>query len=263
VLFRGAQSRRPIGWQPLFTVLTLAILGAAIYYFARGYSSQAGISSLSDFVLYRDAAGRWLAVGQFYLPHQLEGAYAVSIGDVLYPPPILVLLVPIAILPLPLAALTWWAVPAGLIAASLWRLRPAAWSWPLLALTLWWPSTLDRIATGNPLIWIVAALYVTAVIPGPSVLVLLKPTLAPFAFFRANSRRWGIAAGALVVVSLLFGPLWFDYARVIANARSFAGPGYSIEEFPALTGALVAFVARQRGDRGIVDPPDEVKVDGA
>ena len=246
--FGDADGALRFGWRPLFAVLTLAILIATAYYFARGYSADAGISALSDFVLYREAAWRWLTDGSFYLARQLDSPYTVTIGDVLYPPPFLVLLVPIALLPLPLAALTWWGIPAAIIAVCLVRLRPAPWSWPLLALTLWWPSTLDRIAAGNPLIWLTAILYLTALVPGPSALILLKPTLAPFAFFRANNRQWGIVAGTLLLISLFFVPLWFDYARVLANARSFAGLGYSLEEFPALAGALVAFAARGRPD---------------
>jgi hypothetical protein len=239
--------RRARGWRPILIALTIAILIAGLVYLIRGYGGEGdGIKRFADFVLYRDAGARWLGGGPFYLPHQLAGPYVIEIGDVLYPPPTLVLFALLGILPIGLAAVVWWGVPAAVIACCLWRLRPAAWSWPLLALTLWWTPTIDRIAVGNPLMWLAAAMYAATVFPGAAVLVALKPTLAPFALFRANHRSWWISAGLLAAVSLLFLPLWFDYLKILENARSFAGAGYSFEESPALLGAIVAFLARTR-----------------
>jgi hypothetical protein len=237
----------PQGWRALWVVLTVAILIAALAYLIRGYGGEAdGIKRFADFVLYRDAGARWIGGGPFYLPHQLAGPYVIAIGDVLYPPPTLFVFALVGILPIGLAAVVWWGVPAVVVAFCLWRLRPAVWSWPLLALTLWWTPTIDRIAVGNPLMWLVAAMYAATVFPGAAVLVALKPTLAPFALFRANHRSWWISAGVLAAISLLFLPLWFDYLKVLENARSFAGAGYSFEESPALVGAIVAYLARER-----------------
>jgi hypothetical protein len=236
----------PRGLGPLLGVLTGAILVAAAIYFVRGYSNNPGITPMADFVLYRDAGARWLAGDGFYLSRQLAGPYTVTIGDVLYPPPTVLVFALLAVLPLVLSAVVWWSVPVAAVLLSLRWLRPAAWSWPVLALTLWWPPTLDRIATGNPVLWITGAAYLAAVVPGPSIFVILKPTLAPFMFFRANHLNWLIAGIILIAISLPFGNLWVQYFQVIFNAKSFAGPAYSLEEFPMLAGALVAFAASER-----------------
>ena len=65
-----------------------------------------------DFVLYRDAAARWLAGGPYFEPYQLTGPYPITAGDVLYPPVALWLFVPFTILP----AVPWWVVPIGVTA---------------------------------------------------------------------------------------------------------------------------------------------------
>ena len=56
-----------------------------------------------------------------------------------------------------------------------------------------------------------------------SVLVFLKPTLAPFAFFGANRRSWWVALGALGLVSLLFLPMWLDYLAASGTPTAAAG----------------------------------------
>ena len=76
-----------------------------------------------DYVLYRDAAARWLAGGPFFEPYQLAGPYAISAGDILYPPVGLWLFVPFAVLPAPVAAVMWWAIPIGITAGAILRLR--------------------------------------------------------------------------------------------------------------------------------------------
>ena len=52
-----------------------------------------------DYLLYRDAAARWLAGGPFFEPYQLAGPYPISAGDILYPPVALWLFVPFTVLP--------------------------------------------------------------------------------------------------------------------------------------------------------------------
>src|SRR3954452_11912730 len=47
-----------------------------------------------DADIYFDATDTWLADGTWYLPRQLNGPYEIEIGDVLYPPVLLWILVP-------------------------------------------------------------------------------------------------------------------------------------------------------------------------
>ena len=54
-----------------------------------------------DRVLYMDAARSWLNGTGFYHPYQLAGPYEVRSGDILYPPPMLLVFAPLAAIPEP------------------------------------------------------------------------------------------------------------------------------------------------------------------
>jgi hypothetical protein len=196
-----------------------------------------------DFVLYRDVAARWLAGGAFFEPYQLAGPYDIRAGDVLYPPVGLLLFVPFAVIPAAVAWVLWWAIPVAGTAWAVWRHRPRPAVWPLLALCVAWPTTLLKTWTGNPVIWCVAALALGTVWYWPSVFVLLKPSLAPFALFGANRRSWWLALAGLVLVSLPFGSLWVDWLASVVNSRG-GGVLYSALEVPMLLLPLVAWLGR-------------------
>ena len=200
-----------------------------------------------DFTLYRDVAARWLAGGSYFEPSQLAGPYEIRAGDVLYPPVGLWLFVPFAVLPLIVAGSLWWAVPIGATGWAIWRLRPRPEVWPLLALCLAWPTTLLKTWTGNPVIWCVAALALGTLYRWPSVFVLLKTSLFPFALVGANRRSWWVALGALVLLSLPFGALWGDWVASVINSRG-GGVLYSTLEIPMLLLPLVAWLGRTARD---------------
>jgi hypothetical protein len=210
-------------------VLDVAANGATI----RG---QIGV----DYQLYVGAGASWLHGGPFFQPYQLSGPYQISAGDILYPPVALLLFVPFTFLP----AILWWLIPALALTWCLYRLRPARWAWPLLAACAAWPTTPLKILTGNPVIWAVAALSVGVVWAWPSVLVLIKPSLFPFALFGARTRGWWLAFGFFVAVSLPFGSLWVDWIRSILNSHG-GGFAYSILEIPMLAFPLVAWLGRR------------------
>jgi len=194
-----------------------------------------------DFVLYRDAAARWLAGGPYFEPYQLTGPYPITAGDVLYPPVALWLFVPFTILP----AVLWWVVPIGVTAWAVGRLRPTPAWWPAIAFCLAWPTTLLKLWTGNPVIWSVTALSLGVVFWWPSVFVLLKPSLFPFALFGANRRRWWIALAVFVAMCLPFGAMWADWVTSLANSTG-GGVLYSTLEIPMLLLPLVAWLGRTR-----------------
>ena len=198
-----------------------------------------------DFVLYRDVAARWLAGGPYFEPYQLAGPYEIRAGDVLYPPVGLILFAPFAVLPAAIAWSTWWAIPLGVVAWAVWRLRPRVEVWPLLALCVAWPTTLLKTWTGNPVIWCVAAMALGTLWYWPSVFVLLKPSLAPFALFGANRRSWWVALAGFAVLCLPFGPLWADWVASVVNSRG-GGVLYSALEIPMLMIPLVAWLGRTR-----------------
>jgi hypothetical protein len=191
-----------------------------------------------DWETYRTAAERWLGGGSFYLERQLAGPYLIQDGDVLYPPPILVLLVPFTLVP----DVAWWLVPLGLTAAIVVRHRPAPLGWLLIALCLLFPITGVKLLHGNPGMLFMAAVAGATILAWPAALVLLKPTLLPFALLGITTRRWWIAFAALVGVSLLFLPMWPDFVVAIRDGHSELGILYSLNEFPMIVIPVIAWV---------------------
>ncbi len=194
-----------------------------------------------DYHLYIDTASRWLSDGTYFQPYQLAGPYQISAGDILYPPVALLLFVSFTFLP----AVLWWLLPAAALSWSLRRLRPAPAIWPMLAACATWPTTPLKILTGNPVIWVVGALGIGVLYAWPSVLVLIKPSLFPFALFGARSRRWWLALAVFVAIGLPFGSLWLDWVHSILNSRG-GGIGYSILEIPMVAFPVLAWVGRKR-----------------
>jgi hypothetical protein len=193
-----------------------------------------------DYDIYIDAARRWLAGGTFYDPAQLAGPYDITVGVVLYPPSVMPLLVAFTALP----AVLWWAIPIGLTTYAVWRLRPAPVAWPFIALCLAMRATEARLLSGNPVIWAVAALAMGTLYAWPSVLVVIKPSLGPFALFGIRHRSWWVALAALAIMSVPFLKLWLDWVKVVLNSNG--GLDYSLLEVPMMLIPLIAWVARDR-----------------
>lgn len=206
--------------------------------------SQVGV----DYRLYIDTATRWLHGGPYFHSYQVAGPYEISAGDVLYPPVALLLFVPFTFLP----AILWWLIPLGAVGWGLYRLRPTriAWLWVVACAT--WPTTPLKVLTGNPVIWAVAAMSLGVVCGWPSVIVLIKPSLFPFALFRARSRKWWLCLGVFILLSVPFGALWLDWVHSVLNSEG-GGVTYSALEIPMLAIPLVAWLGRTSGsDRGAV-----------
>lgn len=221
-------------------VVALACVAAWVWQYAGSPDGVAALVGL-DYRNYADATRTWLAGGGWYLPHQLAGPYAISPGDVLYPPIWLLLFVPAALLP----AFLWWAAPIAITIAVIIRLRPAPLAWATMAAFLAWPPTAVHLLTGNPGIWLVASLALATLYRWPAAFLLTKITVGPLALFGARDRRWWLTAGALVLLSVPFLPMWPDYVRVLLNAQSATGPLYSAQDLPMLLIPLVAWSLRQ------------------
>jgi hypothetical protein len=194
-----------------------------------------------DADIYFSAAQSWLADGTWYLPRQLAGPYGIEYGDVLYPPILLYLLVPFQWLPLPL----WWVIPVAAIAWALWRIHPPRGSWPLMALCLAWPLSVEQLIKGNPVLWIMAVEAVAIAIGLPTTLVLLKPSLFPFAVIGIRRRAWWGQGAILVVLSLPLLQLTLLYPQVILDSRG-GGLLYSVRDIPLLCLPVIAGLAAGR-----------------
>lgn len=193
-----------------------------------------------DYRLYVNAATSWIHGGPFYQRYQLAGPYPISAGDILYPPVALVLLVPFTFLP----AAVWWALPA-LAVACLYQLRPTRVAVLWIAACAAWPTTPLKILTGNPVIWAVAAMALGVLYAWPSVFVLIKPSLFPFALFGVRQPRWWVGLAVFVAISLPFGSLWIDWIHSVLNSEG-GGIAYSMLEVPMLALPLLAWAGRTR-----------------
>lgn len=195
-----------------------------------------------DFNSVRDSAVRWFTGGGYFWPHQLAGPYVVGRDEALYPPVAIWLFLPFAVLP----AILWWLIPGAIVAWCLYRLRPARWTWPIFAVIAAVPPSWQMIILGNPSMWIVAAGFAGAVYGWPSVFVLLKPSLAPFALFGVRQRFWWLALGLIVLASLPFGLLWVDWVKATIIYPTDGGILYSLGYVPVMCAPTVAWLGSSR-----------------
>jgi hypothetical protein len=223
VAWRRVVAGTALGLIALEAIVVLVLL-------VTSYDVQAGL----DYGIYHDAAARWLAGGGFYLSAQTHGSYRLLVGDVLYPPVILWLLVPFVYLP----AFLWWAVPLALTAWAIWHMRPAWWFWPVLLAVCLWPPTIGVTLFGNPALWAVAAVALGCVYGWPSVFAVLKPSMFPFAFIGIRRRSWWVALCVLMVLCLPFWGMWVDWFHVMTRARG--DLLYSLNQAPLLAVPIAA-----------------------
>jgi hypothetical protein len=196
----------------------------------------------TDLDYYRAIGQRWLDTGSFYLPRQLAGPYVVQADvDVLYPPVALLLFVPFTILPWP----AWWLIPVGTLAWVTMRWRPAPWTWPILAFFVAWPPQVANLLYGNSNFWAIAAVAGGLAFGWPGVLVILKPSLAPFALAGIRRRSWWVAALVLGLLSLAMLPLWVDFMAAMRNSD--VSPTYSLGNLPPMLIPVVAWLGRRPG----------------
>lgn len=234
----SASLRPPV--RAALLLVTAVILAFPIVDLARAalkpnFNGYGGI----DYTLYMEATQRWLAGGPFYEPYQLAGPYPIQMGDVLYPPNGLLLFVPFTVLP----ALLWWAIPLGITAWSVWRMRPSLIAAPFIALCLFWPPFVARMVAGNPVMWVMAAVALGCLYKWPSVGVLLKPSLFPFALIGARDRRWWVALAVWVALAIPFGYLWVEWVIAVTNSTG-GGLLYSFQDIPILLLPIIAWRMR-------------------
>lgn len=194
-----------------------------------------------DFRFYRSVAERWLSRGDIYAEHQLNGPYEVVVNSsVLYPPVAVLWFLPFVWLP----AIAWWVIPLGTLALQFWILRPAPWTWPVLALIVLWPRTIGGILFGNTDMWIAAFVAGGTIAGWPAALVLLKPSLAPFALVAIRDRRLWVALALLGITAIPFGPRWLEYAQAVRDAHALP-ISYSLLNVPLLLAPMVVWLGRR------------------
>ncbi len=195
----------------------------------------------ADLEFFRDISRHWQETGEFYVQRQLTGPYVVeTLVDVLYPPVALYWFVPFLWLP----PLLWWAIPITVFGLCIARMRPAAWAWPLIMIGVAWPQTVSQLLYGNTNMWVAAFVAAGLVFGWPSVLVLVKPSLAPFALIGIRRGRWWLALGVLALVSVPLGSLWIDYVTAMRNSSLDAS--HALVTLPVMLSPVWAWLARTR-----------------
>ena len=194
-----------------------------------------------DRQIYADAARRWLDGGSFYLPRQLGGPYDVQVGDVLYPPTAVYFFVVLSFAPI-----LWYVIPIALLLLIVRDWRPSMWAWPLMVAALAYPESLALLRSGNPSLWLVAAVAAGLRLGWPAAFVLLKPSVFPFALVGIRSRGWWLAVGLLGLLTLPLLSMIPDWLRAISDSRGYGGLAYSFHDVPLLTLPLWAWLARRR-----------------
>ena len=240
---RGSAQRDAKVARGLFAVVAILILLSVLPSLLAAGPSLGGYFDV-DRALYMGATERWLSGGSFYQPYQLAGPYPITPGDILYPPVALWLFVPFTFLP----AILWWLVPLSVTGWAVWRLRPSFIAWPFLAICIAWPPTVVKLATGNPVMWVMAAVALGVVVVGPAVFALIKPSLFPFALWGVRHRRWWLYLAVFVALSVPFGAMWAQWLSTVVNAQG-GGLFYSVQEVPMVAIGVVAWVARSRSSR--------------
>lgn len=226
---------RPVALGLAVVLLALAAVEAVQQALSAWGAAYAGTDLTQG---YLPGAQRWLSTGSPYTAEQLAGPWVLEAHSFIHPPAALPLFAAFLVLPIVL----WWAVPIGVTALAVARMRPAPWSWPLMAACLVWPRSPGSLISGNSDMWAMAAVGAGAVWGWPIVLLAVKPTFAPLALVAVRN-RWAWVAGAIVAVPmLLMLPLWLDWLRVIANAS--LPLTYSVLNLPLVLLPAVAWAAR-------------------
>ncbi len=233
----GARWRRP-----LLIGLTIVILGLTVCFWVYGFFGPPGWRIANDdLTIYTDATRRLFGGGQWYLDRQIHGPYEISHGDVLYPP-VTALFFGLWLL---LPGWSFSAIAVGVTTWAVWRMRPALWTWPLLALCLAWPMLGLKVLRLNPSVWIMVASALGVRFGWPGALILLKPSFLPFAAIGIRHRGWWLAAGLLAVASLPFLADTLAYPRIVLDARG-GGLAYSLPDLPFVLLPLIAWAGRRR-----------------
>lgn len=223
--------------------IDLALLGQAL---AVAYSMDWG----GDFIVLRNAALRWDAGGGFYLPWQFAPYSERIPGNILYPPAALALFLPFTVLP----AFLWWLGPLAIVGATVWHWRPNRWAWAGIGIcAVSWPMVI-AVHQGNPVMWIAAFVALGTRWPAYAALVLLKPSLFPFALIGIRHRSWWLVTIILGAMSLALLPMVWDWLTVLGNLHDGrTGPLYSLTEVPIVAIPILAWLGRPRLLRDPVD----------
>lgn len=240
---RQSRTGEPINWRRVALLVSSGLIIVFVVVEIRvGLESNGWGNALGlDYGIYMEAVHRWLSGGGFYLDRQLHGPYEIAIGDVLYPPTAIWFLLPFAFLPWPI----WWIGSLGLLIWLVWTWRPAFWSLPLLVACIAFPPSVLDVMAGNPGLWIAGFVGLGLRFGWPGALVLLKPSVFPFALAGISTRGWWLTVASLAVLTLPLLPMAPDWIHTVLDGRGFGGWLYSVKDVGLLLLPVIAWKARR------------------
>jgi hypothetical protein len=199
-----------------------------------------------DLALYQHEVQNWLAGSLMYPAFEVQGPFRIVDGVILYPPITIALFVLTLWLPLPL----WWLIPITIVGIVIHRLHPRR-RWLLaIACCLSYPVSVGLVVSGNPDLWLAAALAVAVYWHPAAVFVLLKPSVFPLALIGWRRREWWAVVGVFAIVSLFLLPQMLDWLSVVRNGQGGLRSGllYSYQDIPLLIVPLLAWAGSSRAD---------------
>jgi hypothetical protein len=220
-------------------ILVLVAIELAYGWTAMGWQRAIG----GDLNYYASLATRMFSGHGWFAERQLHGPWVINFTDeVLYPPVVVWLFAPFIVLPVGVLI----AAAIAVIAWLLHEWRPAAWTWPILALCLLWPTTLLKTIGGTSTLFMMMAVGLGLRYRWPAVLILVKPSFLPLALIGVRSRGWWLGVAALAILSLPFLADTLAYPGVMLNSRNVNGALYSLEDLPMMLIPLIAWAGRTR-----------------
>ena len=227
----------------ILTVMGLAVV-AIVAQLVVGFAflNWGGTDWGADLRGYLDATRSWLHGDGFYLPRQLQGPYVIELGDVLYPPTALYVFIPFLVLPVQL----WWALGVGLLAYLIWSWRPRLLAVTCILVCLAFPNMPIVYFRGAPVIVVTALVAAALRWKWPGALILLKPSILPFALIGIRTRGWWLTAGLLVILTLPLLPLVPVWVQTVMDSRGADGWLYSVKDLPLLMVPVFAYWGRTR-----------------
>ena len=120
-------------------------------------------------------------------------------------------------------------------------------AWPFLAACLAFPESPYELVRGTPTIWIVAAVAAGLKWGWPGALVLLKPSLLPFAVIGVRHRGWWVALLLLAVLTVPLLSLVPDWIAAVTNGQGRGGVLYSLKDVPLVMIPVIAWLGAAQG----------------
>jgi hypothetical protein len=236
--------RRLAGRSPLADGIGIGFVLAVALSYLHGFWFAAPGYVGHDLALYQHEVNAWLSGTPMYPAFEVRGPFPIVDGVILYPPITIALFALTFWLPLPL----WWLIPIAIVATVIYRLHPGR-RWLLaIAVCLVYPMSVGLVVSGNPDLWLAAALAVAVYWHPAAAFVLLKPSVFPFALIGWRRREWWAIAGAFAAGSLLLLPQTLDWLAVVRNGQGGLRSGlvYSYQDVPLLIVPLLAWAGSAR-----------------